>query len=290
MHASLLALCLALLAACGAPPSGAITKIVLSQTRCVQGCRFAQYAFFADGRFNYTDGLEANDIHANISPNAVRTLAEYLVKLPAFGPRWDYAGDTGLPMTYIWIEAGSRHWQVRFPAYSGLTMIPTQNRDVYELNRWSDFASSEGESAVFKAREPIVRRLRNLNQLMGVTFDSNGCYGTCPAYIATFRRNGSADIRNARFVTVLRGRAGTARVTFDHVTAALREAGVETLLPRYDIHTVDTYGIAIHLRFADGFTYDISAPDNTSWPPRVAQLAGAFNQLVRDTPWNVTNR
>ena len=287
MQGLLLALCVPLFAACGPlgrPQPNEITKIVLSRTDCHYGCRFVQYGFYSSGRFTFTDGVTANALEAKLPPGIFSTITTIVVQTPMFGRRWDYLDDSTMPSTYLWVEAGDRHWQVRFPTYIGVTSFPNENENVYKFTRTAEFLSHDGEEMVDAARAPIIARLRDLKKLESVTFDSLGCYGRCPRFHAVFNSDGTATLGSPMFVAVVQA-PSRAHVPFAAVIAGLRRSGVASMLPEYPIHAIDTYGVRFTLRFADGFTYTIYAPDSTSWPSPVERLVAAFSQLVSDTEW-----
>jgi hypothetical protein len=76
-----------------------------------------------------------------------------------------------------------------------------------------------------------------------------------------------------------------ARVPFSKVRQLLSASGFALLDPEYPVRAVDVYGVSFEFDYRDGYSYSVVAPDETQWPPEVASLEGAFNQLVRDTDW-----
>lgn len=284
MLTALLAFCLPLLALCSPEPEE-ITKIVLSRTLCEPECRFAQYAFTSTGRFAYTDGATDNDLKGSFPKSQFKALATSLTHTAAFRGPADYVGTSGLPTTTIWVEASKRHWQVVLPTYDIFRSMPTRNEDIFGLTRWVDVASNEAISIVDQIREPIIQRLIRLERLRSVTFSSNGCYGSCSVFVATFHDNNEAELKSVRFVEFAKD-GGTAMIAFSRVRDLLRRLGISAFSREYPPHAVDTYGITLVLHFDDGFTYEISASDSSSWPPNVAALSAAFNQLVRDISWS----
>jgi hypothetical protein len=125
-----------------------------------------------------------------------------------------------------------------------------------------------------------------------VVFRSNGCFGTCPAYIASFSRNGTALMTNIRYLrAVSRVQGGSARayVPFNRVLTLLRTSNFSSLDPEYETRTVDVYGVSFEFDYSDGFSYDVQAPDRTQWPLEIAELVGAFSQLISDTSWRPTH-
>jgi hypothetical protein len=69
------------------------------------------------------------------------------------------------------------------------------------------------------------------------------------------------------------------------VAALLAASNFATLDPQYPLKWVDREGVSFEFDYRDGTTYRVDAPDDTQWPSGLAQLVGAFQQLVRDTPW-----
>jgi hypothetical protein len=267
----------AVLAGCAhAPEPSQITRIVLSRTECNGMCTFAQYTITQDRRVSYSNGMRFT-WSGRLDPKTYSDLVTYLTQVPAFGPKTDYlTSPSQEPSTYIWTEFNATHRQVRFPT-------DATGGDEHKLASWARFASAVAGGAVMRARRPFVDRLSDTNRLERVAFTSRGCFGRCPAYIATFYRDGRATIRNAVF-------AGTARnadagVPFSRVTDLLNASAFAYLQPEYPTRVVDVYGVSFEFDYRDGLRYTVDAPDRTQWPPPVAQLTGAFQQLVRDTDW-----
>jgi hypothetical protein len=291
MTTLLVALCLPIIAGCTGPSPSAITKIVVSITDCSHGCQFGQYAFYSNNRLKYSNGPSANDVDGPLDPQVFRIIADYASKLPAYGTRWDYLGSSPLPASYIWIEAGKSHWQVRFPtgvSLSGFGTLRAASSDpnVEAFTRFTELAVIDGNNAVAQARAPIIERLKHLERLTTLEFDSKGCYGTCPAYKVIFRHNGSATLTVFQHFKSTTLSSGTAQVPFARVIEMLQRARIASFRNMYPIYAVDTYGVAFNLQFDDGFNYHIEAPDSTTWPSEVSYLVGAVSQLVNDTPWH----
>lgn len=277
-----------LLASCstGAPDPQSISKIVLSRTVCDPRCHFGQYGLYPDGQVDFTTGLRFT-VHARLPMQSYRDIVAWLVRIPAFGPRWSYLQDPSQqPSTTIWTEYTGGHAQVSFPTEdAGAAPIS-------ELNRWSSFAATEADAAVLRERKKTVERLRRFSRLERVVFRSNGCFGTCPAYIAKFFQNGTAtitNVRNLRAVNTTKGGSASAQVPFNRVLTLLRESSFASLDPEYETRTEDVYGVSFEFDYNDGFTYEVQAPDRTQWPPEVAELVGAFGQLINDTGWHRTH-
>lgn len=285
MKAGLVLLVLTVCACNHGPASSAITRIVLSRNECNARCSFSQYVLYPDGRVDFTNGLQFT-LHGRLARKDYRTLTDELVREPAFGPRWDYLADPSQqPQTTIWTEYSGRHWQVRFPT-SGQAV--SSNAEVRKLDAWARFATMQANAAISHEREAHVARLMRVDMLRRVTFTSNGCFGTCPAYTVTFSDDGRALMRAARFVRGLAdGRSVNARATvpFEKVRELLSASGFASLYPQYPLRTIDVYGVSFEFDYRDGYSYTVSAPDETQWPPEVAGLAGSFTQLVRDTHW-----
>jgi hypothetical protein len=79
--------------------------------------------------------------------------------------------------------------------------------------------------------------------------------------------------------------AAIALVPFSRVTDLLAGSSFASLQPSYPLKCVDGYGVSFEFDYRDGLRYTVVVPDETQWPPEVVQLAGAFQQLVRDTSW-----
>ncbi|MGZ3528151.1 MAG: DUF6438 domain-containing protein [Vulcanimicrobiaceae bacterium] len=285
----LLALLLASCSTANAPDPQSITKIVLSRRICDPLCDFAQYTLYPGGRLDFTTGLRFS-VHTRMPVKSYRDIVAWLVRTPAFGPRWSYLQyPNQQPATFIWTEYRGGHAQVSFPTHDGSVDF---GGPVSELNRWSRFASAEAGGAVFRERQKTAQRLRRFTMLNRVVFRSNGCFGTCPGYIATFSRDGTAmmtNVRNLGAVSAVQGGNAKASVPFDKVVTLLRESNFSSLDPEYETRTVDVYGVSFEFDYSDGFSYDVQAPDRTQWPLEVAELVGAFSQLINDTSWRPTH-
>lgn len=278
----------ALLPACAhAPNPQAITQIVLSRTSCDPNprCAFAQYVLYPDGKVTYTSGLHF-EYDGRMPLQEYRVLSKQLVFTPgAFGGRSDYSSDAQQATTTIWTNYSGTHRQVRFPT-TGLRSSddPTVNR----LNGWARTAVGEAEGAIMRARRKLIARRMRLQDLRRVVFTSNGCYGTCPAYVAEFSSDGLARVRGARFTlggTAMHPRSLRAAAPFSRITQMLAASGFATFEPEYPFRVEDVYGASFEFDYRDGYSYTVQAPDRTQWPPDVAQLVGSFQQLVRDTEW-----
>lgn len=267
-------LLIALLAGCAhAPDPQAISQIVLSRTNCDPNprCTFAQYVLYPDGRVTYTSGLHFQ-YDGRMPLQEYRVLAEQLVRTPgAFGGRADYASTVQQATTTIWTNYSGLHRQVRFPT-TGL--LSSSDAGVNRLNGWARMAAGEADGAIMRARRKLVERRRRLQDLRRVVFTSNGCFGTCPAYVAEFSSDGTARIRGARFTS-----------PFSRVRQMLAASAFAGFDPEYPFRVEDVYGVSFEFDYRDGYSFTVQAPDRTQWPPDVAQLVGAFQQLVRDTEW-----
>ena len=273
-------LAVALLAGCSlAPAPTQITRIVLSRSECSGRCRFAQYQLTPGGHVSENTGLSFT-WDGTLGVKTYQDLTQRLVRLPAFGPRSDYRVNADRPITTIWIEAQQRHWQVLFPTGAA-------RGDARALDRWASLTALLSNQAITRARRPFIARLQRLNDLRVVVFHSNGCYGRCPAYVATFYADGHATLQNPRYVEGAIANS-TAAVPFPRVAALLANSNFATLQPQYPVEAVDTYGVSFEFDYRGGLQYTVSAPDSTAWSPQVAALAGAFGQLVRDSTWRAT--
>jgi hypothetical protein len=184
-------------------------------------------------------------------------------------------------LTTIWTEYGGTHAQVSFPTGAA-------RGDASKLEGWARFASAVSVGAVMREREPFVKRVRQLDRLERVVFMSGGCFGTCPAYSATFYADGRATLRRVRY---LRGvpRDANAELPFSRVTNLLAASAFASLQPEYPRKWIDGYGVSFEFDYRGGLKYAVLAPDETQWPPPLAELAGAFAQLIRDTDWSATS-
>jgi hypothetical protein len=273
------AVCLTL-AGCAqhAPQPGQITKVVLSRNVCDQDCRFEQFALSSDGFVRYNNGLRF-EWRARVPHTLYKELVSYLVAVPAFGPKSSYLSEPSQqPQTTIYTEYAGTHAQVSFPTTDSTA---SADRNVNVLNGWSRFAARDLYGTVLQAHQKAIPADA---QLQNVVFESDGCFGRCPAYTAAFSSDGTASLRNARNVGSVGGNA-TARVSFGRVRQILDAAGYRTLLPEYPLRWIDVYGVRFRFRYRTGATLTVDAPDRTQWSPQVAELTGAFQQLVRDTDW-----
>lgn len=282
-------LLVAVLTGCAhAPPPSAITKITLVRGQCSAFCTSSQYTFYPNGRIDYTDGVN-KPIQARGTARIYHQLAEDLLRTPAFGRRSDYLTvPSQQPSTTVFIEYSGMSRQVRFPTVGW----PFHDDPSYDLlNRWAFFAALDGDGAVAQARRGEVARLARIDTLEKVIFTSKGCYGTCPVFLAAFDRDGTATLRNARFMPGVAGRRSVnanARVAFDRVTELLSASRFSQLKPRYPFRVIDGYGVSFEFHYRDGYTYTVDAPDQTRWPLEVAGLVGGFDQLIRDSNWAPT--
>lgn len=276
----------AVLAGCAhAPAPDAITRIVLSRNACDPRCTFAQYVIYPNGRVQYTNGL-GYTAQAGMTLQTYRALANYLVQIPAFGPRAQY-GDSASqqPATTIWTDFGKQHAQVSFPTQG---VLESSDPNVRKLEKWARLATGEARGAIWRAEQKTIARRRRLNDLRRVVFVSGGCLGTCPSYAAVYASNGTALLRNARFVfggTAAHPVNARASISFEKVEALLAASGFAELQPEYPLRVEDMPGASFEFTYRDGYSYTVRAPDETQWPPEVASLAGGFAQLVRDTEW-----
>lgn len=277
----------ALLGCTNAPRPNAITRIVLSRNACDPQCSFAQYAIYPDGRVDYNNGLRYQ-VKARMPLQSYRAIVAWLVRTPAFGPRWDYGGaPVQQPSTTIWTDYGGRYAQVSFPT-QGLAQSSDPN--VRALDKWASFAAAQAQWSVMRERRNGVARRRRFENLQSVIFTRIACYGTCPAYTAQFDAHGTATLRNVHFflgATAERAVNCRARIPFGKVIDLLRASAFANLDPEYPVHAVDVPGASFEFRYRDGYSFAVLAPDETQWPPEVAQLVGAFSQLIRDTSWQV---
>lgn len=284
MFSLLVTLCLPFFSCTSPPAASDITKLVVSHTRC-EHCVASQFVFWPNGRFRAGGGYPVNDVNGTRPRDEFATMAKELVKLPAFGRRWDFATDLNAPITYFWIEAGKKVWQVRFPSALDPLDRPLATSEIGQLQNYDRTVSTMGLSDRYQALAPAIERARKLDTLQTVQFTSIGCYGRCPAFVATFHRDGSASLDQPRFVANIRRQHSIATVPFERVVAALRFADVASMPHEYGVHTVDTYGVSLHLSYQNGFTVDVDGPDSTSWDLQLAELVGALRQLVNDTDW-----
>lgn len=284
----LLFLALALSACSNAPNAASISKVVISRTSCDPVRSFAQYALYRDGRVSYNNGLRYS-VDTRAPLQAYRDVVGWLVKTPAFGPRWDYLEEPDKqPSTTIWIEYGGRHTQVRFPTQDGGFAFGGATS---QLNRWTAFAVTEARGAVVREREKVAKRLRRFDLLQRVVIRSNGCFGTCPAYTAIFDRDGTArmqNVHNLGAVSPVQGGSAAGHVPFSRVISLLRASNFSHLEPEYQLRVQDVYGVGFEFDYRDGFSYTVDAPDRTQWTADVAELVGAFNQLINDNTWRTS--
>jgi hypothetical protein len=275
----------ALLGCTQAPQPQAITRIVLSRNACDPRCTFAQYVIYPDGRVRYTSGLQYT-YDGRMPPQSYRALAQWLVKTPAFGRHSAYGGAPAQqPISTIWVDYGGKHAQVMWPTQG---LAESYDPNIRALEKWARLAQSQAQSAILRERHETVARLRHLENLERVVFDSRGCFGTCPAFVAEFSSDGTARIRNGHYILNANAEKAVtayARVPFSRVRQLLAASGFAALDPEYPVRTVDVYGVSFEFDYRDGYSYSVLAPDETQWPPEVASLEGAFNQLVRDTDW-----
>lgn len=152
------------------------------------------------------------------------------------------------------------------------------------LQSWIFDAEASVAKRLSVRRARMTARLGDVGNLASVEFDANGCFGTCPSYVVRFLSNGSA---------TLTGGAGPgspapthrATIPFERVGDLLTSVNFASLERSYPIHGEDMFGAAFALRYRDGFTYDVKAPDETSWPPQFNALFARVDQLVLDTRW-----
>jgi len=149
-----------------------------------------------------------------------------------------------------------------------------------------------GASPAARCQSPCISRqahLKRLDLLDSFTFESKGCFGTCPAYVVTFDKSGVATIGNIRFVPELKqlaGQSGTANVPFAKIRALLASSKFATFAPEYPLHATDMWGVSLSWHYSDGFSYDVYAPDHATWPNSLGSLVTSVMQLVRDTDWH----
>jgi hypothetical protein len=174
---------------------------------------------------------------------------------------------------------------VRFPTTG---VAASADSAVNHLNGWARVAAQEAGSAIMRARQKEIRLRERTDRLQRVIFESRGCFGTCPAYKAVFEPSGTAMLQRAMYVRgLVGGRAANfrAHVPFERVAALLLASNFGALDPEYPLRVVDVYGVSFEFDYRDGSSFSVLAPDRTQWPPQVAQLVGAFQQLIRDTDW-----
>lgn len=258
---------------------------MLSRTTCDSRCIYAQYTIYPDGRVEYDNGLNYK-IQARMPLQSYRALAAELVRTPAFRAPKDYRdAPARQPATSVWVDFVGGHASVAFPTQ---ILAESPNPAIRDLNKWARLAAMEAGGAVFAERRGVISRRRHFGDLRRVVFDSNGCFGTCPAYRAEFYSDGSARLLNVLFFpreTERKPSNATAHVPFSKVMDLLKASAFAGLDPQYPFRVEDVYGVSFEFEYRGGYSFTVQAPDRTQWPPEVAQLAGAFQQLVRDTEW-----
>lgn len=257
-----------------APKPEDVTKVVVSRSACALQCEFWQ-AQFEDGLVRYTPESPANDLQSTISGakwKMVTQLAiDAIVTAPAHPPR-QMQGD----MATVWVEAGARHWQARFPTGRG-----AGEGDAARLQADVEMLDGIARNATSNVRERLRSSLAQMNDLTGVSLVTGASLSTCGGYRLDLKRPNQA-------VLTVFDRAHTHRavaaVDFERITRLLISADAPDLQRAYPYRTEDVRYFHMHLHYRH-FDYDVDAPDRTQWPNQVQALVSRFDQLVADIAW-----